>query len=182
MHGRHQPVSIVANGPAGRDLGQSSRERSPATGLGSGTPRHSAGDTVQPGTQGIAHPERSALPDQDQECCLEGVHRLVVIAENAASGAENHRPMSFDQDREGQLRGLAASGCEPLEKLPIRQPSRDPILEERFEEKPGSPANISLHEPAPLALLSDRLPSRGIKQPRGRFYPSFLEFAATVVS
>ena len=150
MHGRRQPVPIIGNNPVERHLGQSSLECPAAARVGPGSPRGSAGDTVQPRAQGIAHPERSALADQDQERRLEGVHRLVVIAENAASGAENHRPMPLDQDREGQLGRLAPAGREPLEKLPVRQPGGNPILKERLEEKPGSPANISRHEPVPF--------------------------------
>jgi hypothetical protein len=152
VHGRHQPVSLNANGPVDRYLGQSSLERPPTDFLGPGLPRSSAGDSVQPGTQGITDPERATLAYQDQERCLKGVHRLMVIAEDSSTGAENHRPVSIDQDREGELGGLAATGREPLEKLPVRQPGGDPILKERLEVKPGSPANISRHEPVHLAL------------------------------
>jgi hypothetical protein len=58
----------------------------------------------------------------------------VVIAENAASRAEDHRPMSLDQDRERQLRGLTPAGRESLEKLSVGQSRRNPLLEKCLEE------------------------------------------------
>jgi hypothetical protein len=85
---------------------------------------------MEPGAQGVAHPEAAGLPDQDEEGGLEGVVRVVRVVEHAPADAEDHRPVPLDQGREGQLRGLAAAGREPLQELAVSQlPGRPDVVE-----------------------------------------------------
>ena len=73
-----------------------------------------------------------ALPGQDEEGGLRGVLGLVLVAEDLAADAEDHRPMPLDQRREGGLgRRLARLVGEPAEELAVGQARGRPVAEER---------------------------------------------------
>ena len=76
---------------------------------------------MQPGTQGIAHPERSALANEDKEGRLEGIVRIVFVAEDVLTGTQDHRPMPLHQGVERTLRRWAVARLEALEQLPVGQ-------------------------------------------------------------
>ena len=61
---------------------------------------------------------------QDQEGGLEGVLGRVVVLEGHHAHAKDHGAMAFHQGGESRLRELAAMTQEPVDQLPIGQPSR----------------------------------------------------------
>ena len=83
-------AEVVGTGVAGRRVGQLG---GPAlvptpTGLGRpGAPGDPAGDLMQPGGQGVPHPQRAGPARQDEERGLEGVLRRVLVAEDRSAGA-----------------------------------------------------------------------------------------------
>ena len=109
-----------------------------------------ASHLMEPGAQGIAHPEAAGLLHQHQEGGLEGILRVLGgIGQHAPADAQDHRSMPLDQDREGQLGRLAPAAGEPLQELSIGQlpdrphaeeraklPDDCPILSERHGSKP----------------------------------------------
>ncbi len=76
---------------------------------------------IEPRTQRITHPETPGLLDQDEKGGLKGILAVARIGQHTTANAQNHRTVPFDQNREGQLGGLAPAGGEPLQKLTIGQ-------------------------------------------------------------
>ncbi len=116
-----------------------------AGGVGPGTGRGPVGDLMQPGAERIPHPEPARPLHQDQERGLEGVLRVVRVGQHAPADPHDHRPVALDQDREGQLGGLAAVGGEPLQELAVGQLADRTHVEERPELPPDGPVLADGH-------------------------------------
>ena len=87
----------------------------PPTGRGGPrAPGDPAGDLVQPGGQGVPHPQRAGLARQDEERGLEGVLRRVLVAQDRTAGAQDRRAVPLDQGREGALGAPPRPGCGTL--------------------------------------------------------------------
>jgi hypothetical protein len=69
--------------------------------------------------QRVSNPERARLLDQGPDGGQEGIVDIIRFAECIPANAEDHRPMSLDQDYEGQLGGLAVLGRELFEELTV---------------------------------------------------------------
>jgi hypothetical protein len=52
------------------------------------------GDPEDPGPQEMAVADRFRAADENQERCLASILDVVLIAEDAAADAQDHRPMS----------------------------------------------------------------------------------------
>ena len=65
--------------------------------------RGARGHAVQPGAEGITHPERAGLADEHQERGLERVVRVVLVAQDPLASAEDHRPVALHEHRERTL-------------------------------------------------------------------------------
>ena len=98
-----------------------------------------------------------ALADQDQEGRLEGVLGLVIVAQHAAAGAKDHRPVPLHQCPESHFGRLAGGGCKPFQQLSVRQPRGDPHVEKRAEMLAGYPTQFLRHEPGPLRNDCDHI-------------------------
>ena len=94
---------------------------------------------MKPRAQGIAHPQSPSLLDQDEKRRLKGILGVVRVGQNAPAHPQDHRPVSLDQGREGQLGRLAAAGREPLQKLTVGQLSDRPHIKERAKLPDSQP-------------------------------------------
>ena len=63
--------------------------------------------------------DRAGLLGQDQEGCLEGILRVVVVTEYGPADAQDHRPVPLHQSSEGCLVALVEVA---LEEVGVRQP------------------------------------------------------------
>ena len=115
------------------------------------------------------HAPRGSRPwHQHQERRLEGVRRLVLVAQHAASAPDQSR-MPFDQRGERRLGSLAVAQGKPLEQLPIGDPDERAGVEERLQAARGRPGFGSL---AQWKILVIGAPSdnKGAKGPRVPFF------------
>src|SRR5262249_25568077 len=76
------------------------------------------GDAVQPAADLLPRRDRGGLADEDEERGLEGVLRVVDVADDAPADVEHHRAVAAHQGREGRL---IAPADEPAQQLPVRQ-------------------------------------------------------------
>jgi hypothetical protein len=84
------------------------------------------GNPVEPTGNGLTLADRTGPPRQDEECGLERILGVVLVAEDLTANAQHHRPVSLDQRREAGLGRLIATRDEPLqelEKMPTKQTS-----------------------------------------------------------
>ena len=81
------------------------------------------GDPVEPRAERVALADRPGLADQDEERRLEGVLRVVRVAQHAAADPQDHRPVPAQDSLEGRL--VPAAG-EPVEELPLADSSWSP--------------------------------------------------------
>ncbi len=113
---------------------------------------------MEPRPERLAHPQAPGLLDQDQERGLEGVVSVMGVAKHGPADAEHHRPMTMDQRRERQLRGLILTRREPLEQLRVSQADDRPHVEEGAE-LPAGQALVPVHHvnsrASPLPPLSE---------------------------
>ncbi len=101
---------------------------------------------MEPGPQGVAHPERPGLADQHQERGLEGILGMMRIAEDGQADAPDHRAMPLHQRGEGQLGHLVRIGREPLQELPVGQfPDRPHVVENAKLPQDGPVSSIEHH-------------------------------------
>jgi hypothetical protein len=91
------------------------------------------GDAVEPGTEGVATPDRARLADQDEESGLEGVLGVVDVGQRAASDAPDHRPVQFHQRGEGQLGGGALPFEELVEQLAVGHAGDGPRVDQGLD-------------------------------------------------
>ena len=78
----------------------------------------------------------------------------MIVAEDPATGAEDHRTVPFDECPERQLGRVAAAGRKTLEELAIRERGGYAFFEERLEVKSRNSASFTRHV---LTLTGDRL-------------------------
>jgi hypothetical protein len=84
---------------------------------------------MQPGPQRLTNPERSTFVHENKERRLEGVMRIVVVAQYPSTRAQDHRPMALEERCECLLRHVTASVLKPLQQLGVAQPAKAPHLE-----------------------------------------------------
>ena len=133
-------------GRRGHRLGQFARARTgtthratllsppPAGDLLPCTPRRPDRDPVQPVAQQVRVTDRPGLASQDHEHGLEGVLRMLQVAQELPADAQDHRPVPAHQGGERGLAGrLTPPGGEPLQELPVSKPGHRAALEERLE-------------------------------------------------
>ena len=70
---------------------------------GTGTRRDPEGHPVQPARQGVALPDRSGRPGQDEERGLKRVLGIVMIAQDRVTDPLDHGPVPFQERRERQF-------------------------------------------------------------------------------
>jgi hypothetical protein len=70
---------------------------------------------MKPRTEGIPNPERPGSLDQDKECGLEGILRVVRVDKLRATNAQYHRAVALDQGLESRLGDLTATRRKPLQ-------------------------------------------------------------------
>jgi hypothetical protein len=61
------------------------------------------GDAVQPAADHLSRRNGSGLADEDKECGLEGVVGVVVVSQQPAAHAQDHRPMPAHQGFKGRF-------------------------------------------------------------------------------
>ena len=83
--------------------------------------RRATGDLMEPGTQRVSHPERSSLAEEDEKRGLEGIFRVVLVADDGQADAPDHRFVPLDERRESQLGQLVSVRCEPFQELAVGQ-------------------------------------------------------------
>ena len=76
----------------------------------------SAGDTVEPGGEGVGAGEFVSLLGQGKEDCLGGVFSVLLLMQHASTDAQHHRPMPTEDFDEGSFIML---GGELVEQLAI---------------------------------------------------------------
>ena len=74
---------------------------------------------------------------------------VVRVRQHAAADPQHHRPVPLDQDREGQLGGLAPVGREPLQELAVGQLADGADVEQRPELPPDRPILPDAHRWSP---------------------------------
>src|SRR5262249_34965454 len=82
--------------------------------------RGAVGRAIEPIADQLLPPDGRGLADEHQKRGLEGVVGVVGIAEDAATHAQDHRPMPADQGRE---RALVPPRNEALQQLAVAQPA-----------------------------------------------------------
>ncbi len=95
-------------------------------------PCDAAGHPVQPGSDRVALADRPGPADQHQECGLERVLRLVGVAHQAPAHAQDHRPVTVDQDPERVLARGVAAAAEMIQELAVGERAESPGGQERI--------------------------------------------------
>ncbi len=110
------------------------------------------GDPVQPARRRFMPADRPGLAGEDQERGLEGILRVVLVAEPGAAGPQDHRAMPLDECGEGNLgRFLVAPTVkEPVQQLTVRHPGDRPHLEQQPDWPQDGFTSRRLHESCPL--------------------------------
>src|SRR5262249_35735207 len=88
------------------------------------------GDAVEPVADLLPRHDRGRAAGEDEEGGLEGVLGVVVVAEDPAADAPDHRPVALHQGLEG---GLLATRDEAFQELAVGEPDERPRLEEGAE-------------------------------------------------
>jgi hypothetical protein len=97
------------------------------------------GHAVKPAPQRVSNPDRSGPADEHQKRGLEGVFDIIGTGEDAATDAQDHRPVAGDQGRKGGLSRmggvarLGPVGRESLEQLGVGKAHGRPCIEERTD-------------------------------------------------
>ncbi len=140
-------------GIAGEGLGleQHLEMTSAPRGLDLGPSGDPPGDAEEPAPDRLPMTDRSGLAHEDQEGGLEGVVGVVRVAQELPADAQDHGPMSFNQDREGGLGGRRiVPRQEPLEELAIGQRAgRTQIVEHGERTAQGGARSWIFHRGSP---------------------------------
>ena len=116
--------SASSRRPIGSRIGRRpSLDLAPPRGVGVRLDADPPRDLVEPARQRVADPDRAGLADEHEEGRLEGVLRVVRVAEDAPAGDQDGRPVPLDDRRE---RRLVAAGDEAVEELRVGQPGDAP--------------------------------------------------------
>jgi hypothetical protein len=106
----------------------------PLTALGPLQPTGgAASDLMEPGSNGISHPEIGSLSGKDEERGLERILGVVIVADDSATHAKDHRAVALDQGCKCGLGRLAMAASELLEQLTIRQTGHHSHIKESLE-------------------------------------------------
>jgi hypothetical protein len=95
-------------------------------------PRRSKGYSVEPLSQKVRLVDRAGPPGQDQERSLERILGGVSVAYDLLTNAQNHRPMSLDQGREGNFSVFVAIGDESRQQLAVAHLCDRPCVQLRL--------------------------------------------------
>ena len=93
----------------------------PAHGVVPGLEGHAVGDPVQPRAQRAAPGDRPRFAGEHQKGRLKGVLGVVVVADDAAADAEDHRAVTADEGFKGRFVPLLDEGGK---QLTVRRPRR----------------------------------------------------------
>ena len=108
----------------------------------------STGHDMKPGTKCITDQKRSGLTDKDQECCLECVLDIMLVADKRTTHAPHHLGMPLHERGQDGLGYVAvvctAGGLESFEELTVRQAYRgtDTV------QGPQDPRSTTCHLPS----------------------------------
>jgi hypothetical protein len=129
-----------------RELGHSPLKFASACFGRSGTGCGAECNLMQPGAQGISRPERTGLPQEDQEGCLEGVMDVVGVGESGSADPHHHRAMPLNKDLEGKFRDLGSAADVAFQKLTVGQFPRHPQFEERVDLPERGSTSTAVHD------------------------------------
>ncbi len=135
-------------------------------GVGSGSHRDPIGDLVKPASQHAAVADRSRLPREHEEGCLEGILRILMLGQDMTANAQDHGAVPAHQDLEGRLRIVLTLAQEEIEQLLVRQrlgASRGTGREARGNPIGSSDWHNLLPVVSDLMKESDDLGTRGYK-------------------
>jgi hypothetical protein len=116
-----------------RSLGRPSLVETTSSRGRASTQRNPPSHAVEPTRGRLSLADRAGTEHEDQESCLDGILRLVLVAEDRAANAQDHRAMPFNQGREREFGRIAVAMKETPEKLAIGQPSGRSNLEQRTD-------------------------------------------------
>jgi hypothetical protein len=108
------------------------------------------------------------LANQDEKRRLEGVVSIVLIAHDAAAGAQHHGAVAFHEGLEGNSRCATLIRGEPFQKLAIGQSCRRSNVEKRAQVSPDRHILVGCHG---FALSAFASVLKMIKHRRGGFFP-----------
>src|SRR5262249_5400103 len=128
---------------------------------------HSIGNPMKPTAQGLPFADRASPPGQDEERRLEGVLRVLLVAEYPAADAEHQGAVSLDQVGE---RGLVVAGREGSDQLAVgSRPA--PLQRAQPPNVPDDGTELCVdHGVASLGSVAFSLLVRGRGKTFGRFY------------
>ncbi len=150
MEDRVQVVRLVSGDGQRRFRGARLLVPTPTPGPRSGAGRDPQRDAVQPTGDGIAFLDRMGPPHEHEEGRLERVLGLVLVAQNAPTGPQDHRRVPRDQ---GLERGLVATVRKAFQELSVRQPPDRPRVKERVQVPQGLAVGTTSHDLGPPDIL-----------------------------
>ena len=125
-------------------------------------------DAEEPAPDRLATTDRAGLAHQDQEGGLEGVVGVVRVAQELPADAQDHGPVSFDQDGEGGLRRIRiVPRQKPVQELAIGQgPGRTQLVEHGELIAQDGARSCMFHSGSPSVRIGETLVNRHNKVPR----------------
>ena len=129
---------------------------------------------MQPAPDRLLPAHGGGPADEDEERGLEGVLGVVLVAQDRAADAEDHRPVPLDQGREGRPGRLVPvpvpvrTAGEPAQQLAVGQPARRARVEERpdvLEYSSARDASIPCRSPDGLRVKRPVVPRRPLAVP-----------------
>jgi hypothetical protein len=126
-----QVVRHVAVGPTRVEFSRAVFGLFAAFRLALGLNRGTKGDAMQPGSERVAHPERSCLAHQHEKGRLEGIARIVIVAQDSQARTPDHRSMPRDQRSERRFRSLTVFERKSLQQLPSGEAGERAGMEKR---------------------------------------------------
>ena len=119
----------------------------PPRAVGPGADGDAVGNAVEPGPDAVAVADDRSAADQDEEGGLEGILDVVLVAEEPAADAQDHRSVPGHERSQGRL---VAAGDEPLEERGLAQAGNGPAAEDPVQLAQDS-LRVSAHDdPAPV--------------------------------
>ena len=101
-----------------------------------GRGRDSQGDAVEPAPDRFLPPHGAGPADEDQEGGLEGVLGVVLVAQDRAADAEDHRPVPLHQGGERRSGRIVIVPRGRSANRPSSSPSVSPPVVPDVEERP----------------------------------------------
>jgi hypothetical protein len=98
--------------------------------------------------------DRPSTAGEHEEGGLEGILRVMLVAQDRPANAEHRRAVPLDQGGEGHLAHLAAPGREQIQQLPVRPLSDRAYVEERVNVSVYIRTLISRHRRTPQQVVS----------------------------